>query len=116
MPTCVRNMTVIPLFGDFFLRERQDWQKLRQHDCPSLTPISDAADSQTPPPCTLALYSIVQCTTLHAAKRKEPGKQSADFGRIALKDTAHNHKLASDAGMQRNAVALMSKWSLPKTP
>ena len=49
MQICVRrNMTVIPLFGDFFLRERQDWQKLRQHDCPSLTPISDAADSQTP--------------------------------------------------------------------
>ena len=68
MPTCVRNMTVIPLFGDFFLRERQDWQKLRQHDCPSLTPISDAADSQTPRWLSTLLHHIARCKEERARK------------------------------------------------
>ena len=78
MPTCVRNMTVIPLFGDFFLRERQDWQKLRQHDCPSLTPISDAADSQTPRWLSTLLRNAPRCCTLQRGKSLENNQQILD--------------------------------------
>ena len=43
---CVGNMIVIPIFGDFFLGSVRIGKC--QHDCPSFTLISDAADSQTP--------------------------------------------------------------------
>ena len=55
----------------------------RQHDCPSLTPISDAADSQTPHKHCLYYtahclpYSIAQSTMLQSTAKSLTWKHSA---------------------------------------
>ena len=63
---CVRNMTVIPLSGDFSCRSVGIAK--RQHDWPSLTLISDAVDSQTR--CT---FSHLGAAERYGAERKQSG-------------------------------------------
>ena len=66
---CVRNMAVIPLFGDFSCRSVGIAK--RQHDWPSLTLISDAVDSQTR--CTFSHLGAAQQSITVQTERKQSG-------------------------------------------
>ena len=65
----VRNMMVIPLFGDFSCRSVGIAK--RQHDWPSLTLISDAVDSQTR--CTFSHLGAAQQSITVQTEGKQSG-------------------------------------------